>query len=283
MNYDLDLFTRLNDEYRPQPTSPNPPKHDPLSMQEVARRRLDGILNQTRLDLTGKTVMELGAGHGWMVETIARNTGASWVLGVDIRTRPTWDAIDNVEFVVGDLSIDGDTLIAPETVDFVVSTAALEHVTRPLQMIEALYAVLKPGGTAWLYFNLHRGRLASHKYRHVFFPWPHLLFDDETARAYLSERGLDDGWAWVNKLTIGDYFAAFAEVGFRSVAQPRYHTAPIDLRFYERFEDKLGRYPALDLETDFVTVILEKSEVGSMPTPPYVERQRQLDAMLSPV
>jgi hypothetical protein len=64
---------------------------------------------------------------------------------------------------------------------------------------------------------------------------------------------------------------------------------PIDVGFYQRFEDELGRYPALDLETDFATLVLEKESPGrlrrgrgrSLPELGYLERQRALDEAIA--
>jgi SAM-dependent methyltransferase len=278
--YGLRLFEQLNDEYSDKRVVPEPPKLDPISYRERGEKRLTGILRQTKVDLNGKTVLELGCGHGWLTSLIPVMTGAGRVIGVDIKPRPTWDQHQGVELVCGDLS--SEELIPPGSVDFILSAAVMEHVSRPLQMLDALYRLLKPGGTAWLYFNLHRGRLASHKYRAVFFPWPHLLFEDAVCAAfYEKHQGQALEFAWVNRLTLGEYFAACAEIGF-NVRRYRLHTAPIDIDFYRRFEEKLGRYPALDLETDFCTLILERRE-GGVPKLPYVERQRALDAVLSSV
>lgn len=47
--------------------------------------------------------------------------------------------------------------------DVVVSSSVLEHVRHPHAALCGLKTVLKPGGTAWLTINLHRGPLASHR------------------------------------------------------------------------------------------------------------------------
>ena len=37
---------------------------------------------------------------------------------------------------------------------------------------------LKPGGLQWIRANLWAGPQASHRYRDIYFPWPHHLFSD---------------------------------------------------------------------------------------------------------
>jgi hypothetical protein len=83
-------------------------------------------------------------------------------------------------------------------------------------------------------------------------------------------------------MTVAHYLRATREVGF-GIAAVRRHVAPIDVPFYVRFVDKLGRFQALDLETDFLTLVLTKGTNGhdasdaAIKAVNYVERQRALD------
>jgi SAM-dependent methyltransferase len=193
-----------------------------------------------------------------------------------------------VKLIEADLS--AEDVVEEESVDCVISGAVLEHVSRPIEMLEAIHRVLRPGGRAWLYFNLYRGPSASHRYNEVPFPWPHLLFDDAVCRAYYKRvhgRG-NVPFAWVNRMTIGGYVQTVDELGFRVVELKR-RVIPIDVGFYQRFEEELGRYPALDLETDFATLVLEKESPGrwrkgrdrAQPELGYLERQRALDEAIA--
>jgi hypothetical protein len=83
-------------------------------------------------------------------------------------------------------------------------------------------------------------------------------------------------------MTIGGYVQTVQEVGLQIVELKR-RVVPIDVGFYLRFEEVLGRYPALDLETDFATLVLEKERPGRRGKGQhdstqlgYVERQRAL-------
>ncbi|HEX2755943.1 MAG TPA: hypothetical protein VHM48_10790, partial [Candidatus Limnocylindrales bacterium] len=66
------------------------------------------------------------------------------------------------------------------------------------------------------------------------------------------------GAAWVNRLTWEQYEAAFIAAGFE-IRALSFTTYPLDVPFYRRFEDVLGRYPIADLERGFFQVVLEKS------------------------
>jgi hypothetical protein len=92
----------------------------------------------------------------------------------------------------------------------------------------------------------------------VFFPWPHLLFEPAVCEAfYRKHHGRKSTFAWVNHLTAAEYVEACGELGLHVDALRR-STTPIDVPLYARFEEKLGRYPALDLETDFLWLTLRK-------------------------
>jgi hypothetical protein len=82
---------------------------------------------------------------------------------------------------------------------------------------------------------------------------------------------------------------AVHELGFE-IVQLKRRVVPIDVGFYLRFEDVLGRYPALDLETDFGTLVLEKEGPGrkrrgrqlrEVPNLGYLERQRELSKAIA--
>jgi hypothetical protein len=148
-------------------------------------------------------------------------------------------------------------------------------------MLAAIHRVLRPGGHAWLRFNLHRARNASHAYRKVFFPWPHLLFEEDVYAAYCREvlgEERPGRFSWVNRMTIAHYLDAVAALGFDVRAMELKRT-PLDVAFYRRFEDKLGRYPVLDLETNFMHLTLHKRRrgKGTVPRAGYLERQLEFD------
>ncbi len=289
--FDLELFEQLVSEYRERPLRTKPIQRDQKSQREKAEARIRVIQGQLHRDFQDMVVLDLGCGHGWLPALLPELGGARQAIGVDPRRYETWSEHTDprVKLIEADMSV--DDVVDAESVDFVISGAVLEHVSRPIQMLAAIHRVLVPGGRAWLYFNLYRGPSASHRYNEVPFPWPHLLFDDAVCKAYY-KRAQGRGnvpFAWVNRMTIGGYVQSADEVGLRVVRLNR-RVVPIDAGFYLRFEDVLGRYPALDLETDFATLVLEKERRGrrgkgraqrELPELGYLERQRALDESIA--
>jgi hypothetical protein len=138
-------------------------------------------------------------------------------------------------------------------------------------MLSAMYERLRPGGVAYLAANLYRGPKASHRYREVFFPWPHLLFDTEVwLDFYRTEHNREETFAWVNKLTYSQYRNYFDLIGFYS-KKVWLTTSTFDQEFYARFESTLSAYPVFDLSHDFVYAVLERPK---LPLPAVRDLQR---------
>src|SRR5262245_38342063 len=234
--FDLVLFEQLASEYRKRPLRAKPIQRDQKSQREKAEARIKVIQGQLGRDFKDRVVLDLGCGHGWLPALLPELGGARKAIGLDPRRYETWSEHTDprVELVEADLSV--DDVIDAESVDLVISGAVLEHVSRPIEMLAAIHRVLAPEGRAWLYFNLHRGPSASHRYNEVPFPWPHLLFDDAVCRAYYKRahgRG-NVPFAWVNRMTIGEYVQAVDELGFE-IVQLKRRVVPIDVGFYLRF------------------------------------------------
>jgi SAM-dependent methyltransferase len=284
--FGVELFEQLDAEYGSRPVRKAPVPRDEQSIQDKARHRIETISRQLGTGFDDKVVLELGCGHGWLTAYLPEIGGAVEAIGVDPFRYDTWARHTDPRVRLIEVDLASDRVLDDASVDLVISGAVFEHVTRPVEMLAALWDVLKPGGRAWLYFNLYRGPQASHRYNEVRFPWPHLLFDDDVCSAYY-ERNHDRRavqFAWVNKMTVANYVQVTHELGFRIVSLKR-RVVPIDVPFYLRFADVLGRYPALDLETDFATLILEKPAPGpalaarpprEMPPLGYLERERAL-------
>jgi SAM-dependent methyltransferase len=278
--YDLQLFERLNEEYRSKPLLPAAPQREPESRKRWARYQLGRIVAD--VDLDGKRVLELGCAHGQMTRLLVERANVREAVGVDVVESPMWERLSGkrVRFEKADLAT--EKAYPDRSFDVIVSNAVLEHVERPLEMLEAIARMLAVGGTAWLLFNLHRGPKASHRYREVFFPWPHLLFEPVVCADFYRERhGIEQTFAWVNRLTAAEYMEGVLAAGLH-VVRHRRETTPIDIPFYLRFVDKLGSYPALDLETDFLFLLLDKRRrrPRRVPALGYLERQREFDGLL---
>jgi ubiquinone/menaquinone biosynthesis C-methylase UbiE len=253
--FDIDLFERLNTEYAARPLVPSPLEYDGEAMAERARERLAWV--HKTIDLRGKRVLEFGCGGGFEVWLLAHHFGAdAW--GVDINERVAWKSLadERTHLVLADLAIDRP--FPEHRFDRVFSFYVFEHVTHPYAALAEIFRILKPGGLAWIAANLHRGPMASHRYKEINFPFPHLLFSDDVFREFYRRRELPElEAAWVNRLTWAEYEDHFARIGFQ-VRRTTFRETPLDEEFYARFESILGRYPRTDLERDFFQVVLEK-------------------------
>jgi SAM-dependent methyltransferase len=253
--YDLALFERLNAEYADRPLVRQAPLYDPVSMSERSRSRLEAI--HDRIGLAGTTVLEVGSGAGYEVWYLGHHLGCdAW--GIDITARKAWPALreERVHLIEGDFA--ARDMLPSRTFDRVISFTAWEHISRPIEAIAQLERVMKPGALAWIRANLYRGPTSSHRSREIAFPFPHLLFPDAVIADGLGRAGRNPrGAAWVNRLTWEQYEASFRGAGFEIKALS-FDLYPLDETFFHRFEDILGRYPRVDLERGFFSVILEK-------------------------
>ena len=252
---DIDLFEALNEEYASKPIAPDPPGRDAASRSMRARDRLVKV--HKSIDLHGQRVLEFGCGSGYEVWYLAHHFDAD-VTGVDIVERAAWSALsdERTRYVMTDLGT--DQVLPADSFDRIISFSVMEHVRHPYQALSELYRVLRPGGLAYISANLHRGPMASHMYHDVYFPWPHLLFQDDVFREFFERRGRDVGGAsWVNRLTWAEYDQAMTRIGFRMESLD-FSESVFDEEFYQRFEGILGRYPRWDLTRDFFHVVLRK-------------------------
>jgi SAM-dependent methyltransferase len=255
--YDVELLEKLNAEYAADPLVLRPPSYEPDALARAAERRVRWVHDM--VDLAGRRTLEIGCGNGFEVWSLAHNLGCD-AHGVDVAHYRPWDQLagPRVNFACADLSAENP--YPPNSFDRVLSFTVWEHVTHPHALLKATYDLLRPGGTAWIRANLHAGPQASHRYRDIFFPWPHLLFSDETVREWDVANGRDPiGLAWVNRLSWLHYEYYADQVGF-DVVHRGFTETPIDEDFYLRFEDVLGRYPRADLRRDYLLMVLRKPE-----------------------
>lgn len=252
--FDLALFLELNEEYRTKPVVPAPPKYDADSLRQRGRQRVEG-LNAIH-PLPGARILEIGCGHAEVVSNVARSYPDAEVIGIDVQPRKTWSTLDLANARVEHLDITRQDFSHLGTFDFIYSFTVWEHIVHPYSALQAAKKLLAPGGRMYLTINLYRGTQASHLYRDVFFPWPHLLFEDDVFAAFYRAQGKSAQQpAWVNKLTGEQYECYFRELGLEP-EKLWYRTTPIDEKFYRRFEDVLSRYPRRDLAREYLNVVL---------------------------
>ena len=258
--FNLDLFLALNDEYKDKPIVPHPKKLGTSGAETAAKRRAAYI--DTILDIRGKRILEIGCGRGAFSYLLAKDYGCD-VVGVDIVEREWSDyrSLPGLDLRVLDISVEVcDDL---EQFDLIYSSSVWEHMKHPYAALKAVKRLLKSDGHFFLSANLYRGPRASHRYREVHFPWPHLLFTDNVFEEFYSHIGKRPNRpAWVNKLTYSQYKLYFETLGFHAEDQ-WFSTLPFDEGFYTRFEGVLSRYPKTDLRQDFLNAVLvHRSTLG---------------------
>ena len=255
--YDVALLERLNAEYADRPIVPAPPSYRPDALAAAARRRVRWVHDM--VDLAGRRTLEIGCGNGFEVWSLAHNLGCD-AHGVDVSHYQPWGQLagPRVRFECADIGAENP--YPPNSFDRVLSFTVWEHVVHPFAMLKATRDVLRPGGTAWIRANLYAGAQASHRYRDINFPWPHLLFSDQVVREWDVANGREPiGNAWVNRLSWLHYEYYADLLGF-DVLHRGFTENPIDEDFYHRFEDILGRYPRADLRRDYLLLVLRKPE-----------------------
>jgi 2-polyprenyl-3-methyl-5-hydroxy-6-metoxy-1,4-benzoquinol methylase len=255
----------LNEEYRDKPIVQRPRKTDLDSLARAARYRIQGVID-AGIDIRGKRVLEVGCGHGALTKVLAEEYGCE-VVGLDITHYPQWEEVGSSGIDLRVLDISTEDSSALGQFDVILSFVVLEHVLHPYGFLSAVERLLRPGGKAHLTANLYRGPKASHRYRQVFFPWPHLLFTDEVFREFYTKVHNKPTVAasWVNKLTHSHYETYLREIGFARHATSL-SPSKFDEEFYQRFHDRLGRYPRYDLSHDFIYLTLgPRSDAGAVP------------------
>jgi SAM-dependent methyltransferase len=252
--YDLDVFIALNEEYADKRIVPSPRDiNDPQALEEQARARARALNNRFGNGITGARVLEVGCGRGQLCRALAEEFGCD-VTGIDTSEYDSWQGpTERVRFVRGDISHDVSAL---GRFDFIYSYSVWEHIRHPYEALVNTRELLVPEGQMYLQAQLYRGPKASHRYREVFFPWPHLLFDDEVFKAYYRSIGRPANRAsWVNKLTYAQYLMYFDLAGWER-KQVRASDPIFDEGLYTRFEEVLGAYPKWDLSHDVIFAVL---------------------------
>jgi SAM-dependent methyltransferase len=128
--------------------------YDPLEstrLQDQARTLVD-LLHADTAYPPGSTVLEAGCGVGAQTGTLASRSPGATITAVDIapdslaeaRARVAAAGLANVAFREADLLA---LPFGPASFDHVFVCFVLEHLPRPAEVLAALHAVLRPGGT----------------------------------------------------------------------------------------------------------------------------------------
>ena len=261
MKYDMELLRSLNEEYKHKKLidSPNALQLDEEYKTEQANRHIDNLV-QRGFSFEGKKILEIGTGGGHVVSQLAQRYNCSAV-GIDIYQDPAWikNAHKNARYHCADLAYENP--FEKDSFDYILSFVAWEHMRHPFGVLYEATKLLTMNGSFFIRANQYRSALASHLYDVIYFPFPHLLFEDDLIVEYALENGVEQCWIdafyYVNKLTYAKYKEYFQLLKLQ-IKEEWFVNRKFDFEFYHRFENKLGLYPISDLTLDFFNVILEK-------------------------
>jgi 2-polyprenyl-3-methyl-5-hydroxy-6-metoxy-1,4-benzoquinol methylase len=257
-NFNLKLFNQLNNEYSNKKLVKSPRKLDLISQKiegEARSQKIEKIFNAHPKKISALKFLEIGCGTGNTSFAVA-NYLKYHVTAVDIREYPEWKMYTHSNLRFKKIDISTEDIQELGKFDLIYSQAVWEHMLHPYSALKATRQLLEDDGIFYIAANLYRGPQASHRYREVFFPWPHLLFNDEVFFDFYKSLGKKPSRAaWVNKLVVAQYLFFFQQLGFK-VKDLKFQTTPIDYDFYKIFYDILSRYQRYDLEKNFIIATL---------------------------
>lgn len=258
MKYGIHFFEELNEEYRSKPIRNSFTPLDPDSLFRRSRSILARV--KKLVPLEGKRVLEIGCGRGHLSSLLASEYNCS-VVGVDVKEyAEVWELLKskspNLDYRVVDLS--SENPFEAESFDLIVSFVVWEHIIHPFITLRECCKILKPSGAIYIYVNPYRSPTGSHRDKEIFFPFPHLLFEDEVfVEYYMKHTGKRMKPTRLNKLTYSHYKEYFRILNLR-IEHEELRKVPLDKDFYNRFKDKLECYPIFDLELNAFGFLLRK-------------------------
>jgi SAM-dependent methyltransferase len=169
-----------------------------------------------------RTVVDYGCGYGYdslfMLQAEARH-----VFCLEISERRLDYArrlhrasgFDNVTYLISDNVKTVPTAVGADCVDVVISRDVMEHVRSVRDVLDSMYAMLKPGGEAYIGFSpLYKSPYGAHIRSFCKIPWIHLVFSEDTVLKVFKhlyrlppaiQSYVDIEGSGVNKLSYLDY------------------------------------------------------------------------------
>lgn len=129
-------------------------------MPQMRMLRMVAIKHATKLVSFGQAV-DLGCGPGYLVLELAKQAPDLHVTGIDLSHEMLYQAqhyasnsqvTNRVDFKAGDAS---SIPFPNESVDLVISTLSLHHWSNPVDVLDEIWRILRPGG-GYMIFDLRR-------------------------------------------------------------------------------------------------------------------------------
>jgi len=206
----------------------------------AAKGKLRTLLGEAFLEeVRGKTVIDFGCGEGAEAVEMAL-AGAERVIGLDIQTSLLERARARAKQSGAEHRCTFTTETA-ETADLITSIDAFEHFTEPKRALDAMYRLLRPGGTLVASFGpTWYHPLGGHLFS--IFPWAHLIFTEDALIAWRSDFKTDGATKFheiaggLNRMSIGRFERMAAESAFKVAA-----IEPVPIRKLRRVHCKWTR------------------------------------------
>jgi len=202
---------------------------------DITNNELTDFLScfQTKIDFTGKTVLDVGCGDGLLALQIAK-AGAAKVIGVDMRSDQidiAKDALEKYQALRLPLEFMVDDLMNRSSLgkfDVIVSLATFEHVSNMKSMIKMMSEMLAPNGIiASVWGPLYHSPYGDHfsGFFRVKIPFRGIIFNEkalvrlyrEFYRAYDAAVSIKEVDGGMNMLKFDEFAEMFSESGLKIV------------------------------------------------------------------
>lgn len=194
-----------------------------------------------------KDVLDVGCGAGGK-SLYYLSKGANKVVGIDVVEHYKKESedlalklgLDGFEFYVQDAAC---TDFQDSSFDTIIMNDAMEHVAKPMEVLNEMYRILKPGGRLYVNFPPYNHPYGAHLSDVIGIPWVQAFFSDKTLISAYKELVSDkpDGESRI-KFRIGvndegeEYFSYLNKMSikrFKKLAEKSdfkvkyYHEAPL--------------------------------------------------------
>jgi 2-polyprenyl-3-methyl-5-hydroxy-6-metoxy-1,4-benzoquinol methylase len=177
------------------------------------------------LRFAGKTVLEVGCGHGSLCVVAAR-AGATEVVGIDLDVSLATEQLcargADLAQTVSFMSTQGRLEeLAGRQFDLVVSKDSMEHFPDPESFVFVMTQFVKPGGELAIGFSpLWKSPNGGHIDYMTKVPWAHLIFSEETImaerrrfRPHEQAERFSEVVGGLNKMTLARFHRIMASTG----------------------------------------------------------------------
>lgn len=131
-----------------------------------------------------KDVLDIGCGAGGK-SLYYLSKGANKVVGIDVVEHYKEESeklanelgLEGFEFYVQDAA---GTDFADSSFDTIIMNDAMEHVAKPMEVLNEMYRILKPGGRLYVNFPPYNHPYGAHLSDVIGIPWVQAFFSDKT-------------------------------------------------------------------------------------------------------